>query len=80
MIQERNDLVDKLDEFDKMTGATPAEIRNLASEVSYCLCHDSIPTVESSLWRCFVITVIRTVMMPFHCVSIMGRDGYFPRV
>jgi hypothetical protein len=59
MILERVDLVDKLAEFHGMTGATPAEIRNLALEVSYCLSHESILTVESSLWRCFVTTFIR---------------------
>jgi hypothetical protein len=35
MVQERADLVEKLDEFHNMAGATPAEIRNLALEVSY---------------------------------------------
>lgn len=59
MILERTDLLDKLAEYNDMTGATPAEIRNLALEVSYCLSHESILTVESSLWRCFITTFIR---------------------
>lgn len=42
MVQERADLVEKLDEFHGMAGATPAEIRNLALEVSYRISHDSI--------------------------------------
>jgi hypothetical protein len=37
MILERTDLIDKLDEFHNMVGATPAEIRNLALEVSFNL-------------------------------------------
>jgi hypothetical protein len=37
MILERTDLIDKLDEFHNMAGATPAEIRNLALEVSFNL-------------------------------------------
>jgi hypothetical protein len=35
MLLERTDLVEKLEEFHSMAGATPAEIRNLALEVSY---------------------------------------------
>jgi hypothetical protein len=37
VLQERADLIDKLDEFHNVAGATPAEIRNLALEVSYSL-------------------------------------------
>jgi hypothetical protein len=62
MIQERTDLLDKLDEFQKMTGASPAEIRNLALEVSQCLSLESILTVENSLWRCSVTTVTKTIL------------------
>lgn len=42
MVQERADLVEKLDEFHGMAGATPAEIRNLALEVSYRISHSSV--------------------------------------
>jgi hypothetical protein len=47
MVQERADLVEKLDEFHNMAGATPAEIRNLALEVSYSVSHGSL---EFGLW------------------------------
>jgi hypothetical protein len=57
MIQERTELLDKLAEFHDMPGATPAEIRKLALEVSHCLSYESVLTLESSLWRCFVTTV-----------------------
>jgi hypothetical protein len=75
MMQERSELLDKLAEYHDMTGATPAEIRNLALDVSHCLSYESILTVESSLWRCFVTTVTRTVLPLMQYVSIMGRDG-----
>jgi hypothetical protein len=51
MIQERTDLLDKLAEFNNMAGATPAEIRNLALEVSHHMSHENVlseVTVESS--------------------------------
>jgi len=57
MIQERTELLDKLTEFHNMPGATPAEIRKLALEVSHCLSYESALTVDSSLWRCFVTSV-----------------------
>ena len=79
MVQERTELLDKLAEYHDMTGATPAEIRNLALDVSHCLSYESTLTVKSSLWRCFVRTVTRTVLPLVQHVSIMGRDGYFSR-
>ena len=80
MIQERTELLEKLTEYHNMVGATPAEIRNLALDVSHCLSYESIPTVENSLWRCFVTTFNRTVLPLMQHVSIMGRVGYFSRV
>jgi hypothetical protein len=80
MIQERTELLDKLAEYHAMTGATPAEIRNVALDVSHCLSYERILTVESSLWRCFVTRVTRTVLPFVQHVSIMGRGGYISRV
>jgi hypothetical protein len=74
MIQERADLLDKLAEFHNMAGATPAEIRNLALEVSHDMSHESIipeVTVESSLWGHFVTIVTRTVLTHIQHVSVM---------
>lgn len=80
IIQERNELFDKLAEYHEMGGATPAEIRNLALEVSHCLSYESMLTVRSGLWRCFDTRVTRTVLPLMQHVSIMGRDEYFSRV
>jgi hypothetical protein len=63
MVQERADLVEKLDEFHSMAGATPAEIRNLALEVSFSISHGSI-FINIGVWIMvvhFITTVVRTM-------------------
>jgi hypothetical protein len=64
MVQERADLVEKLDEFHSMAGATPAEIRNLALEVSYSIGHGSIFS-KVRVWIMmahFINTLTRTIL------------------
>jgi hypothetical protein len=67
MVQERADLVEKLDEFLSMAGATPAEIRNLALEVSYII---SLGSIFINIRICIMLVHVITIVCDWFPVSV----------